>query len=297
MSRPEHVSPPEMFYNEKEAKKYAQSSRMMQIQAQISERAIELLNLPQGTHGLLLDIGCGTGMSGNVIEKHGHSWIGMDISPDMLTIAADDIQEEGSNGSVLCADMGSGLSFRGGTFDGAISISAVQWLCYANKKEHVPKLRLKRFFQDLYSCLNRGARAVIQLYPETPQQMEMITNAALSCGFTGGVVVDYPNSAKAKKFYLTLFAGVAAHQSLPQGKTEEEQSTFHPGQGFKKSSSSSVSYEETRRQFKNKKRNRRDNAGVKTREWISQKKERQKRQGKEVREDSKYSGRRRRNKF
>ena len=42
-------------------------------------------------------------------------------------------------------------------------------------------------------------RAVLQLYPETPQQMELITNAALKSGFGGGVVVDYPNSTKAKK--------------------------------------------------------------------------------------------------
>ena len=35
----------------------------------------------------------------------------------------------------------------------------------------------------------------------------MITKAALKNGFTGGVIVDYPNSQKAKKFYLFLMAG------------------------------------------------------------------------------------------
>lgn len=30
--------------------------------------------------------------------------------------------------------------------------------------------------------------------------MEMITGAAMKCGFTGGLVVDYPNSTKAKKY-------------------------------------------------------------------------------------------------
>jgi hypothetical protein len=44
-------------------------------------------------------------------------------------------------------------------------------------------------------------RAVFQLYPETTQQMEMITNAAMKCGFSGGVVIDYPNSTKARKYY------------------------------------------------------------------------------------------------
>mmetsp|Transcript_30811 Transcript_30811/g.38029 ORF Transcript_30811/g.38029 Transcript_30811/m.38029 type:complete len:219 (+) Transcript_30811:166-822(+) len=206
MSRPEHTAPAELFYNESEARKYARSTRMQQIQSVISERAIELLNLP-ATAGptLLLDIGCGCGMSGEVVEKNGHNWIGMDISKDMLNVAQETIVENEASGDVVLADMGHGLGFRGGTFDGAISISAVQWLCYASKKSYIPRLRLKRFFQQLYGCLKRGSRAVIQLYPETPQQMELITQSAMAVGFTGGLVVDYPNSAKAKKILFMSF--------------------------------------------------------------------------------------------
>jgi 18S rRNA (guanine1575-N7)-methyltransferase len=32
----------------------------------------------------------------------------------------------------------------------------------------------------------------------------MISNAAVKSGFSGGLVVDYPNSALAKKYYLVL---------------------------------------------------------------------------------------------
>lgn len=294
MSRPEHVSPPELFYNEKEASKYARSTRMMQIQSQISERALELLNLPSGAQGLILDIGCGTGMSGSVLEEHGHMWIGCDISKDMLDIAATSIADDGLDGDVLQRDMGTGLGFRGGVFDGAISISAVQWLCYSSHKDHVPKLRLKRFFQELYSSLRRGARAVLQLYPETPQQMELITAAAMAVGFTGGVVVDYPNSAKAKKFYLVLFAGRASAseqaQALPSGRSEEE-GVFHPGK------KDTVDFESQRRGFRGKKRSRRENVNIKSKEWVMQKKDRMRKQGKDVARDSKYSARKRNGKF
>lgn len=41
---------------------------------------------------------------------------------------------------------------------------------------------------------------VFQFYPDSPQQVEMVTAAALKSGFGGGVVVDYPNSTKAKKY-------------------------------------------------------------------------------------------------
>jgi 18S rRNA (guanine1575-N7)-methyltransferase len=35
----------------------------------------------------------------------------------------------------------------------------------------------------------------------------MITKAALKAGFSGGVVVDFPNSSKNKKLYLCIDAG------------------------------------------------------------------------------------------
>jgi len=60
------------------------SSRMMEIQEQMCERAIELLMLPEDETCLLLDIGCGSGLSGTVLEEQGHVWVGIDISPAML---------------------------------------------------------------------------------------------------------------------------------------------------------------------------------------------------------------------
>jgi 2-polyprenyl-3-methyl-5-hydroxy-6-metoxy-1,4-benzoquinol methylase len=33
---------------------------------------------------MLLDIGCGSGLSGSVLEENGHFWVGIDISAAML---------------------------------------------------------------------------------------------------------------------------------------------------------------------------------------------------------------------
>lgn len=52
---------------------------------------------------------------------------GLDISKDMLDVA----QERDVEGDVCLHDLGQGLPLRPGSFDGAISISAVQWLCNA----------------------------------------------------------------------------------------------------------------------------------------------------------------------
>ena len=44
--RPEHAAPPEIFYNDDEARKYTDNSRMITIQTKLTERALELLALP-----------------------------------------------------------------------------------------------------------------------------------------------------------------------------------------------------------------------------------------------------------
>lgn len=57
-SRPELQAPPEIFYDDAEARKYTSSSRIIQIQGKLTKRALELLALPDdGVPKLLLDIG------------------------------------------------------------------------------------------------------------------------------------------------------------------------------------------------------------------------------------------------
>lgn len=112
-------------------------------------RAIELLALPEDDPKLILDLGCGSGLSGEVLEEHGHYWVGTDISKSMLDVAL----EREVEGDLILSDMGEGMPFKAGCFDGAISISAIQWLCNADKSHHVPQKRLYQFFSTLYACL------------------------------------------------------------------------------------------------------------------------------------------------
>ncbi|XP_024883259.1 probable 18S rRNA (guanine-N(7))-methyltransferase [Temnothorax curvispinosus] len=272
--RPERMAPPEVYYDETEANKYTHSSRMIEIQVQMCERAIELLVLPEDQSCLLLDIGCGSGLSGSVLEDQGHVWIGMDISSAMLDVAV----ERELDGDLILGDIGQGLPFKAGTFDGAVSISALQWLCYANKTSHNPTKRLYRFFSTLYACLSRSARAVLQFYPENSEQVELITAQATKAGFYGGVVVDFPNSAKAKKMFLVLMTGGAAPLPKALGVENEDRLTVA----------------NSRREYIKKAKGK---SLKKSRDWILEKKERRRRQGKEVRDDSKYTGRKRSGRF
>lgn len=276
--RPEHQAPPDVFYNDDEARKYSQNTRMMQIQNDMTERALELLALPEDVPSFILDLGCGSGLSGECLEENGHVWVGLDISRSMLDVA----KEREVEGDLLLGDMGDGLPFKAGSFDGAISISALQWLCNADKSYHKPHKRLAKFFASLYACLSRGARAVFQFYPENSSQIEMITAASMKSGFTGGIVVDYPNSTKAKKFFLVLMTGGSA--PLPSGLGSESAESDV-------SSARTIKNEITRNRMKKLRGNKKSIKG--SRDWILDKKERWRRQGKETRPDSKFTGRKR----
>jgi len=278
--RPEHLAPPEIFYGVDEAKKYTTNSRMIEIQEQMSLRALELLALPEDQPSLILDLGCGSGLSGEAIAEAGHRWIGFDISSAMLDVAVDREAE----GDLLLHDLGQGLGVRPGAADGAISISALQWLCNADKATHKPAKRLATFFASLYAALARGARAVFQFYPENDSQVELITQQAMKAGFSGGLVVDFPNSSKAKKIFLCLMTG-GGNQKLPKGLGSEEHQDQTP--------KNQVSFSER----KEKLRNPRGAKHQSHKAWIQEKKERRLKQGKDTKRDSKYTGRKRNTPF
>ena len=69
----------------------------------------------------------------------------------------------------------------------------------------------------------------------------MITNAAMKNGFTGGMIVDYPNSKKKKKYFLFLMAGFseeihaeAKSVIMPEALSDGDSDDDEPGRYKKK---------------------------------------------------------------
>lgn len=108
--------------------------------------------------------------------------------------------------------------------------------------------------------MRNPSRAILQFYPSSDDQIQLITSIAQKAGFGGGVVVDYPNSKKAKKVFLCLFVGGGGVQQMPQGLQGEEEDD------------SKVRFERRREREKSKVKNgKRKN--IKDRDWILKKKE------------------------
>jgi 18S rRNA (guanine1575-N7)-methyltransferase len=244
----------------------------------MTNRALELLDLKDPS--LILDIGCGSGLSGEILsqvepEDGGpHVWVGMDVSASMLDIAL----QRDVEGDLMLADIGQGVPFRAGSFDAAISISAIQWLCNADSSDVSPTGRLSRFFNGLYASLKRGGRAVCQFYPKNEQQRTMISGAAVKAGFGAGILEDDPGTKNAK-LYLVLTVG---------GGTVDANGGDITGvvKGM-----DGVDILDARR--KHLEKGRKDvKKGSKA--WIINKKEQMERKGKIVKATSKYTGRKRR---
>ncbi|KJK64477.1 Methyltransferase involved in Williams-Beuren syndrome [Aspergillus parasiticus SU-1] len=182
-------------------------------------------------------------------------------------------------GDLFLADIGQGVPFRPGTFDAAISISAIQWLCNAETSDVSPEGRLRRFFEGLYASLRRGGRAVCQFYPKNDAQRNMISGAAIKAGFGAGILEDDPGT-KNSKLYLVLTVGGGGLQGDITGVVN---------------GMDDVNILDARRKAMEHGKMQLPRKGDKA--WIMRKKEQMERKGKVVKQNSRYTGRKRRPAF
>ena len=150
-----------------------------------------------------------------------------------------------------------------------------------------------------YKCLRRGARAVLQFYPTDSEQLQLITASAMRAGFGGGLVIDYPHSTKAKKYFLVLLAGPPEDgfaMPVPMGADAMScaaSSAAPPPAQARNAARVEGRKKHARRKMDTREKSRHGKIAKKSAEWIAIKKEAHRRQGKEVARDSKYTGRRR----
>ena len=280
ISRARVGRPPDLYYNDAESRKYTTSSRIQKVQADMTHRCLALLDLARSS--LILDIGCGSGLSGTILSSppsaespHNtggpHVWVGMDISASMLAVAL----EREVEGDLMLADAGQGVPFRPGTFDAAISVSALQWLCNAESSTEEPAKRLMRFFSSLYASLRIGGRAVCQFYPKNDQQKKMISDAAIKAGFGAGLLEDDPGTKSAKTYLVLTVGGSGLHGGDITGVVEGMEG---------------VDVYDRRKRHRTKQKPERKGSKA----WIMRKKEAMQRKGKVVKPTSTYTGRKRR---
>ena len=192
------------YYADGEASRYSYCQQTQDIQRDLAMACIRLMK-PALTskRSLLLNIGCGSGLCGNVVSDAGIEWIGADVSRYMLQEALmNPLTCSTSQGRVIEVDCFITLPFRDETFDSIISVSAIQWVCVSKD----PTLRSHGFMREVYRCMKRGTFCVAQCYPSSVENdVDLLTNAAWRAGFIGNMYTYFPHTSKAKKKFLCLY--------------------------------------------------------------------------------------------
>lgn len=149
---------PILFYSYNEAKKYNLSGAFKRIQKIMTLDALEIINFK--TNSKILDLGCGTGFSTKILVDKGLKVIGVDISKNMLSFA------KKKNLNVIKSNMTS-LPFKDKSFDGLISISAIQWLKSSEYNQVLKEIN--RVIKD---------KAIIQFYPKNQIEFDYFIKLA-----------------------------------------------------------------------------------------------------------------------
>ena len=192
------------FYFGEKAEFYAKSKWMARNQMKSTRRALELLEdiriggelFKSPEHLLVLDLGCGSGFSSDIIESQGFPTIGLDNSFDMLE---HNLEKTAPHKRNLVCGMIEALPFRKDTFDIMISISAFNFIL-ENILQKEKKKILKKVTNILHEIMGPNGRVIIEFYPkkvDIPLYMESLKHY-----FEGGLVIDNPNQRKEQKFLI-----------------------------------------------------------------------------------------------
>lgn len=189
---PEDFILPEEYYTEEVAKQYEQNTRIQKVQREMTIRALDLLKIPPPA--LFLDIGCGTGISMQVLKEKGFEGMGIDVAESMLAIA----RQKGLN--VFKADFTNQIPFDSNFFDFAISISTLQWIFHGFKPAIILE-KGKKAIAEIYRILKPHGVVIIQFYPKNEEQLTL-AGKILKKKFHVTKIIDDPNIPKRKKIFL-----------------------------------------------------------------------------------------------
>lgn len=184
------------YYNNKEADRYSHCAQTQGIQRDLARECLKLMNdfLDISKRPFLLNVGSGSGLCGSVLSETNIEWVGTDISRSML-------RNDEASSELIEMDCFSQLPFRDQMFDGAVSVSAVQWVCVASSAENQCLI----FMKEMFRILKGNTIFVAQCYPNNQEHIEMLQRAAMAVGFLGNMYTSFPHETKAKKKFLCLY--------------------------------------------------------------------------------------------
>jgi len=157
---------------------------------------------------LILDMGCGTGFSSEILVSQGFRVVAVDILIDMIYKAAEkrNDYEEYDSIDLILADINF-LPFRDHIFEAALSVSAYNFIISDLDNKVDQKERLYKTARVLYDILKSKGRIVIEFYPANQEELELFKASFTTNGFEGFLIKKKETQKSGQTFLLLKKAG------------------------------------------------------------------------------------------
>ncbi|MFX1430947.1 MAG: class I SAM-dependent methyltransferase [Promethearchaeota archaeon] len=201
-------------YIEDKAEEYDSSKWMERNQKRTTSLTIKYLfdeklngdngnGVEMGKPYLILDLGCGTGYSSEILLQNNFRVVGIDIISDMLSKARDKkrILQGSKLLELILADINF-LPIRLNSVDHIISISSYNFITYGLQNFGEKVKLLNDTGKYLNSVLKQNGRIIIEFYPKDDNELKMFKNSFTNNGFEGFMVKSKANQKAGQTFLL-----------------------------------------------------------------------------------------------
>jgi len=150
---------------------------------------------------VILDLGCGTGFSTEIIQEYKFKVIGVEILSDMIELALQRKREFKINMELILANINY-LPIRKKAVDHILSVSAYNFIIHGKKTERGKKRTVNSTAKYLNKILRTKGRIIIEFYPRDDVERELFTSSFLNNGFEGFFIKNHPNQKSGQTFVL-----------------------------------------------------------------------------------------------
>lgn len=220
------TSPAAVYYNHQNQARDYTTLGNEHIQRELTQHAWNLRQLSKFQNQrcyTILDIGCGSGLSLNVLcneekqrpgeSNYDYHVVGFDVSTAMLRLAS----KSTTTCDVYLANAGQKFPLRPQSVDLMLSISMLQWL---ERPDEV-----LRFFQSVFeSLVPDHGHGIFQGYPVDAAQVDLWKTTARAVGFHQvHWLMDYPHvKSVAKKWFFIVSKAQVKNRTRPHASSSSQ---------------------------------------------------------------------------
>ncbi len=152
---------------------------------------------------LILDLGCGTGFSSEILIEHGFRVIGVDILFDMISRAREKkrIYENYKDMELILADINF-LPIKTNIIDHIISISSYNFITYGTSNYGEKVKLLNDTAKYIKQILKQQGRVIIEFFPKDDKELNIFNKSFINNGFEGFMIKNKPKQKSGQTFLL-----------------------------------------------------------------------------------------------